>query len=126
MYIITDLIRSFLNAKQKENESLQQYTRRFKFGQDIMESQIGGPIILKKYIKTMPEYVKHAENKNSSNNSESDGEDNTEKSNERKIEKEEKFKRELIKISSSRFQAYVYLKKSYHKKYNAVIKTLNQ
>ena len=47
-----------------------------------MESQIGGPFILKNYIKTISEYVEYSENKKNSNNSESDGEDNSEISNE--------------------------------------------
>ena len=56
MAIIADSIRGFINTKQKENESLSDYTRRYKTSKDIMEAQIGGPLILKKYIKTMSEY----------------------------------------------------------------------
>ena len=51
MSIIIDSIRALMNAKQKENESLHDYTRRFKSCRDIMESQIGGPIILKNILK---------------------------------------------------------------------------
>ena len=47
MSIITDSICSFMNAQQKENESLHDHTRRFKTCRDIMESQLGGPIVLK-------------------------------------------------------------------------------
>ena len=50
MAIITDAIGTFLNTKQKESESLQDYTQRFKTLKEIMESHIGGPIILSKYI----------------------------------------------------------------------------
>ena len=56
MAIITDSIRTFLNTKQKESKSLQDYTRRFKTGKEIMESHIGGPIILSKYIELSTEY----------------------------------------------------------------------
>ena len=38
-----------LNAKPKDNKYLHEYTRRFKSCKDAMESQIGGPIILKIY-----------------------------------------------------------------------------
>ena len=56
MSIIIDAIRIFINTRQKENEFLQEYTRRFKSAKDIMESHIGGPILLKKYIQFSPEY----------------------------------------------------------------------
>ena len=56
MSIIADFIRAFINPKQKENESLHDFTRRFKTCRDIMESQLGGPIMLTKYIQTLPEY----------------------------------------------------------------------
>ena len=48
-----------MNSKQKENESLYDYTRRFKTCRDIMESQLGSPIVLKKYIQTLPEYINY-------------------------------------------------------------------
>ena len=37
----------FMNTKQKHNKSLQEYRQRFKSAKDIMESHIGGPIIIK-------------------------------------------------------------------------------
>ena len=61
MAIIADAIRTFINTRQKENEALNNYTRRFKTSLDIMEAQIGGPITLKKFIKTMPEYKMNEE-----------------------------------------------------------------
>ena len=45
MSIITDSIRAFLNTKQKESETLQDYTRRFKTSKEIMESHVGGPLV---------------------------------------------------------------------------------
>ena len=56
MSIIIDAIIIFINTRQKENESLQEYTRRFKTAKDIMESHIREPIVLKKYIQFSPEY----------------------------------------------------------------------
>ena len=56
MSIIADAFRAFFNAKQKEKESLQDYTRRFKTAKEILESHIGGPIVLSKFMLTMEEY----------------------------------------------------------------------
>eukprot|EP00957_Ditylum_brightwellii_P127212 9699683-Ditylum_brightwellii.AAC.1 len=56
MVIITDTFRASFNAKQKENESLQDYTRRFKTSKDILESHLGGPILLEKFVATMDGY----------------------------------------------------------------------
>ena len=56
MSVILDSIRTFLNTKQKESEDLQEYTRRFKTAKDIMESYIGGPIVMTKYIQLSDEY----------------------------------------------------------------------
>jgi hypothetical protein len=44
MSTILDAIKSMINVKQRENESLQDYTKRFKTLMDAMESHIGGPI----------------------------------------------------------------------------------
>ena len=44
MAIIADSIKVFMNTRQKDNESLQEYTQRFKSANDIMESHVGGPI----------------------------------------------------------------------------------
>jgi hypothetical protein len=41
---------------QKENETLSDYTKRFKVSQDVMESHIGGPIVLTKFVKQMTDY----------------------------------------------------------------------
>ena len=48
MGIITDAINSFFGTKQKNNETLQDYTRRFKTAKEIMESHVGGPLVLEK------------------------------------------------------------------------------
>ena len=113
MSIISDAIRSFFQTKQQENESLHEYTRRFKSCRDIMESQIGGPIILQKFIRTMPEYTQYEEN---------DSND----SNDNETKEQEKIKKELIKKSLSKFYAYIYLENSNQKRFGQVLKTLHQ
>ncbi len=45
-----------INTKQKEQESLQDYTKRFKTARDVLESHIGGPIELTKFMTTMKDY----------------------------------------------------------------------
>ena len=40
---------------------MQEYKRRFKSAKDIMESHIGGPIIVKDFIEISPEYKKAME-----------------------------------------------------------------
>jgi hypothetical protein len=56
MSIISDAFRAVLNVQQKESETLQDYTRRFKTSREILESHLGGPIILSKFVKTMSGY----------------------------------------------------------------------
>ena len=56
MAIITDSYRTVFSTKQRENKSLQDYTRRFKTSREMLESHIGGLISSIKYIKTMPTY----------------------------------------------------------------------
>eukprot|EP00957_Ditylum_brightwellii_P053681 4067540-Ditylum_brightwellii.AAC.1 len=42
-----------VTLKQKENEVLQDYTRRFKTTKDVLESHIGGGLQLPKYAATL-------------------------------------------------------------------------
>jgi Reverse transcriptase (RNA-dependent DNA polymerase) len=56
MSIILDSMKTLFNTKQKENESLQDYTKRFKTARDVMKSHIGGPIILTRFVENMPGY----------------------------------------------------------------------
>ena len=51
MSIISDAFRALWNTTQKENENLQDYTRHFKTSKEILESHLGGPIQLTKYVK---------------------------------------------------------------------------
>ena len=56
MRVITDALKNFVNLKQKEDESLIDYTSRFKSARDVLSAQIGGSLILTKFVKDMPEY----------------------------------------------------------------------
>ena len=56
MSIISDAFQAVFYVQQKESESLQDYTRRFKTAREILESHLIGEIILTKYIRTMPTY----------------------------------------------------------------------
>jgi uncharacterized protein with GYD domain len=56
MSIISDSFRALFNVQQKENKSLQDYMRRFKTAREILESHLGGPLILTKFMKTMKDY----------------------------------------------------------------------
>jgi hypothetical protein len=56
MSIILDFPNNMVNVKQKDYESLQEYTKRFKTLMDVMESHIGSPIELIKYTTKMKEF----------------------------------------------------------------------
>ena len=56
MSIISDAFRAVFYVQQKDSESLQDYTKRFKTAREILESHLGGQIILTKYVRTMPTY----------------------------------------------------------------------
>ena len=51
MSIILDAIRTLMGTKQKDGESLKDYTKRFWVAQDVLKSHIGGPIILTKIVE---------------------------------------------------------------------------
>ena len=58
MSIILDAMRTLLFTKQKEGESLQDYTKRFRVARDVLKSHMGGPIILTKFVEAMDGYNK--------------------------------------------------------------------
>ena len=63
MSIILDAMRTVLGTKQKESESLQDYTKRFRVARDVLKSHIGGPIIMTKIVEALPGYEKSDEDK---------------------------------------------------------------
>jgi thiamine monophosphate kinase len=56
MSIISDAFRALFTVQQKESKSLQDHTRRFKTAREILESHLGGQIVLTKFVCTMPKY----------------------------------------------------------------------
>ena len=96
MSIISDAFRSAFSSKQKEAESLQDYTRCFKTSMEILESHLGGPVILDKYVRTMPGF---------------DPNDMA------KVNK-------MIKQASESLFAYLYLENSDQEKYGTIVQNL--
>ena len=56
MSIVLDAMRTLMSTKQKEGESLQDYTKRFRVARDVLKSHVGGPIILAKIVEAMDGY----------------------------------------------------------------------
>jgi hypothetical protein len=97
MSIISDAFRALFMSKQKDNESLQDYTRRFKTSTEILESHLGGPLVLEKYVKTMTDYD----------------------------EKDTDKLEELTKQASERLFAFMYLENADQDKYGSILNNLN-
>ena len=98
MAIIADAMRAITTTKQRDNESLQDYTRRFKTSREILESHIGGPLILLKYVKTMSQY-------------DDNGTDKADR---------------LIHKASDQFFAHIYMENSDQDKYGSISNNLNE
>jgi hypothetical protein len=56
MSTILEALENLVNIKQKDTESLQDYTKRFRTVSAVMESHIGGPLQLNKYMTKMREF----------------------------------------------------------------------
>ena len=56
MAIVHDAFKTMFSTVQKDGESLQDYTKRFRVAKEVLESHIGGPLILSKIAKSMPNY----------------------------------------------------------------------
>ena len=97
MSIISDVFQSAFSSKQKEAESLQDYTGRFKTSMEILESHLGGPVILDKYVRTMPGF---------------------DPNHMAKVNK-------MIKQASESLFAYLYLENSDQEKYGTIVQNLN-
>ena len=115
MNIITDAIRAFLNTKQKESETLQDYTRRFKTSKEIMESHVGGPLVLQKYIQITEEYKNNMKRYkiNIGNVQDTIIEPNV-------------YHEKYAKKAASKLYAYIYLENGDKTKYDSILKNLNQ
>jgi hypothetical protein len=53
---VLDALRNLVTTRQKDEEDLTDYTRRFKTAQDVYESHIGLKMRLKKMAKSDPLY----------------------------------------------------------------------
>ena len=51
MRIIANAFEACFNCRQKDNESLQDYTKRFKMARDVLHSHLGEVVRLHKVIK---------------------------------------------------------------------------
>ena len=89
MAIIQDEFQSTLTSRQNDGYCLQYYTRLFKMSTEILESHLGGPLILENDVKTMEIY------------------DNNDPSK----------KTTMVKQASESLFAYLYLENSDHEKY---------
>ena len=58
MCVIFELLKSLVNTRQREGESLQDYTKRFWVMSEVLLSVMGTPIILAKLLETINGYTK--------------------------------------------------------------------
>jgi hypothetical protein len=54
MLIVLDSLRGLLATKQKEGETLQDWTKRFRIAREVLESHMGGPIVIDKCWRCIP------------------------------------------------------------------------
>ena len=97
MKIVAEAMRTLMNTRQQEKESLVDYTGRFKSARDIFKDQIGGPLIITKYIKA---------------NKKDDNDDDE------KNESTDKAYRKLM--------SYIYLENADRAKYGSILKGLEE
>jgi hypothetical protein len=97
MSTISDAFRSLFTSKEKDGESLQDYRRHFQRSTEILESHLGGPLILEKYVRTMTGYDQANISKTS----------------------------ELIKQASESLFASLYLENADQDKYGTILKNPN-
>jgi len=97
MAIVWDAMTALMKTVQKEGENLQDYTRRFRVAKHVMESHIGGPIILSKIVENMPGY------------------------DEKNKDRCEKYQRDAY----GKLMAYVYLHNADQAKYGSILRGLN-
>jgi hypothetical protein len=93
MAIILDAIKLLVNTRQQPDETLQAYTARFKTARDLCEANLGGPLILTKYVQQMDDYD----------------------------EKDDQKVKACNKKAFKRFTAYAYLDNSDKAKYGSII-----
>lgn len=94
--IVIDSFRSLFRTRQKEDEDLVDYTRRFKSTKDVLESFYGSNLLIPKMIQSDPRYVAG----------------------------DQAIIEECAKSSSSRFYALLLLQNADQNKYGSVLKGL--
>jgi hypothetical protein len=98
MAVILDSMKTMLNIRQKDQESLTDYIKRFKTTRDLLVSQNGGPIVLTRFVDSM-----QGANKN--------------------IQKDyQRFQ----EITFEQFMAYTYLENSDQNRYGTFMNNLKQ
>ena len=83
---------------QKENKSLQDYTRHFETSRKILESHISGDIRFSKFVQQIGNYIKNSD---------------------------EDVKEQFASRTSKHFFAFIYLDISNQQKYDLVLKNSN-
>ena len=62
MAIIADAFRNLFSTTQKDQESLQDYARRFKTSEEILKSHMDGPLIIPGAVREHEDYNQHDPN----------------------------------------------------------------
>ena len=101
MKIVTGAIKNFVLLKQKDDESLIDYTTRFKTARDVMKAQLGADLTLHKVVMADPDYVKAETDEDVKNN------------------------KVITRKHYDRWQAYLYLENSDKNKYGSLINGLD-
>ena len=101
MKIITSAIKTFVNLKQKDDESLIDYTNRFKTARDVLKAQLGSELVLHKVVNADTDYQKGESEATKDNNS------------------------KIIKKHYDRWIAYVYLENCDKNKYGSLVNGLD-
>jgi hypothetical protein len=53
MAVISDSMKTMLNMRDKDEESLTDSTKRFKTARDLIVSQVGDPLVLTRFVYYM-------------------------------------------------------------------------
>ena len=98
MTIVSNALRNLLHTKQRENENLQEYAKRFRTAEEIFQSHLGGPLILPKIIREHPRF-----------------EDDT----------DEAEKNKILDECYQQFLAYIFLEQADQAKYGSLLSGLS-
>ena len=142
MSIISDALKTVLLSKQKEDEDLVAYTKRFKTAVEVLKSHMGGPIVLQNYVKSMEGYsatkeefmdtIMEAEVEDGGEETaaeESDGNSTTAASQVQRtsvLTSNAKQTMKLIDKAYEQLLAFIYLDNADKKKYGSLLNALSQ